>query len=349
MKTVNVALVGFGSGARFFNAPIISSIEGFDIKKILTSTPDNVKNAETDFPKAIILTDYKEILEDSSIGLVVIATPNHTHTDYAARALKAGKHVIVEKPLATSSQDAEYLIDLSKSHNKLLTVNHNRRWASDFLTVKKLLEQKRLGRLVEYEAHLDRFRKEIKTGWKQEKENAGNGLLYDLGSHLIDQALLLFGHPLEVFASLQIQRDEAQVVDNFELILFYSGLKVTLKAGMLVREKGPVFTLYGTDGTFLKSGYDVQEEALKRGEKPQNVLQWGEEPKDSWGKLTTVAGTEMIKSERGNYKKVYQNLYDAILGKEDLEITGEQAKAVVKVIELAMKSHAEKRIIPFAD
>lgn len=349
MKIVNVAIVGFGSGARFFNAPIISSIDGFNIKKILTSTPDNVKNAKTDFPKATILTDYKEVLEDQSIELVVIATPNHTHTDYAARALKAGKHVIVEKPLATSSQEAEYLIELSKNQNKILTVNHNRRWASDFQTVKKLLEKQRLGRIVEYEAHLDRFRKEIKTGWKQEKENAGNGLLYDLGSHLIDQALLLFGHPQEIFASLQIQRDEAQVVDNFELILFYPELKVTLKAGMLVREKGPVFTIYGTDGTFLKTGYDVQEEALKRGEKPQNILRWGEEPKHSYGTLTTLGGTELIKSERGNYKKVYQNLYNAILGKEDLEITGEQAKAVVKVIEVAMKSHMEKRIIPFAD
>lgn len=348
MKVINVAIVGFGSGARFFNAPIISSVKGFYIKKIVTSTPDNIRNAKADFPEATILSDYSKVLEDSSIELVVVATPNHTHKKYAARALEAGKHVVVEKPLTPSSKEAEELIALSKTHNKILTVNHNRRWASDFLTIKKLIEDKKLGRIVEYKAHLDRFRKEIKNGWKQKKENVGNGLLYDLGSHLIDQALCLFGFPKEIFANLQIQRENAEVVDSFELLLLYPQIKVTLKAGMLVKEKGPTFSVYGTEGTFLKYGEDVQEEALKRGEKPKNE-DWGREPEQIWGKLNTTEGQEIIVSERGNYKKIYQNLFRTILGKEDLEVTGEQAKVVVKVIELAMQSHYEKRIIPFPE
>lgn len=348
MKNIDVALAGFGSGARFFNAPIISSVEGFKIKKILTSTPSNIQAAKVDFPEAIVVKDYSEILEDPSIDLVVIATPNHLHKEQTAKALKAGKHVVVEKPLTPSVQEAEELITLAKSRNKILTVNHNRRWASDFLTIKKILEERRLGRIVEYEARFDRFRKELKNNWKQQKENPGNGLFYDLGSHLIDQAILLFGPPKEIFANLQIQRENALVVDSFELLLFYSQLKVTLKAGMLIKENGPTYSISGTEGTFLKYGADVQEEALKRGEKPKDDVDWGREPELIWGKLNTIQGLATVESERGNYKRIYQNLYQAILGKEDLEVTAEEAKTVIEVIEVALQSHCEKRIVSFS-
>jgi len=348
MRKINVALAGFGSGARFFNAPIIASVEGLEIKKILTSTPDNIEAAKVDFPQSIVVNSYCEILKDSSIDLVVVATPNHIHKKQATKALEAGKHVIVEKPLTPSVQEAEELITLAKSRNRILTVNHNRRWASDFLTIKKLLEERRLGKIVEYEAHFDRFRKEIKNNWKQQKENPGNGLFYDLGSHLIDQSLLLFGHPKEIFANLLIQRENAQVVDSFELLLFYSQLKVTLKAGMLIKENGPTYSISGLKGTFLKYGADVQEEALRRGEKPTDDVSWGKEPELIWGKLNTIEGQAVVESERGNYRRIYQNLYQAILGKEDLEVTGEEAKTVIKIIELALQSHSEKRIVPFS-
>ena len=348
MKILKVALVGFGSGARIYNAPVISSVEGFEITKILTSNPKNIKAAKNDFPKAEVVSEYKGVLEDSSIDLVVVATPNHLHKELAAMALEANKHVVVEKPFTPTVREAEELISLAAKHHKVLTVNHNRRWASDILTIKKLLKEKKLGEIVEYEAHFDRFRKEIKQGWKQKKENPGHGILYDLGSHLIDQALMLFGAPSEVFANLLIQRKEAEVVDNFELLLFYPGLKVTLKAGMLVKEKGPTYSIHGTKGTFLKYGADVQEAALQLGKKPIDDTEWGMEPEEIWGKLNTIEEERLIKSERGNYKGLYENVYQAILGKEALAIDPLEAKTVIKVIELAIKSHTEKRILPFA-
>jgi len=348
MKSLNVAMVGFGSGARIYNAPIISSVEGFEIKKILTSNPENIKAAKNDFPQAQVVQDYSKILQDSTIDIVVVATPNHLHKEIATKALEADKHVIVEKPFTPTVKEAEELIALAKKHQKILTLNHNRRWASDFLTIKKLLKEKKLGEIVEFEAHFDRFRDKIKIGWKEEKENPGSGILYDLGSHLIDQALILFGPPKEIFANLRVQRKEAKVVDNFELLLFYPGLKVTLKAGMLVKEKGPTYSIFGTKGSFLKYGEDVQEAALKTGEKPKGHPNWGKEPKEIWGKLNTTEEQRLVESEAGSYQRLYENVYQAILGKEALEVSPLEAKKVIKVIELAMKSHSEKQIVPFS-
>ncbi|HET7361142.1 MAG TPA: Gfo/Idh/MocA family oxidoreductase, partial [Salinimicrobium sp.] len=339
MKIINVALVGFGSGARIYNAPIISSVTGLEIRKILTSHPDNIEAAKNDFPGAEVVQDYNEILNDPVIELVVVAVPNHFHKELAEKALKANKHVVVEKPITPTVEEANELIALAKKHHKILSVHHNRRWASDFLTIKNLLDEGKLGEIVEYEAHFDRFRNEIKKGWKEEKENPGSGILYDLGSHLIDQALVLFGLPDEVFANLRIQRKEAKVTDNFELLLFYPDLKVTLKAGMLVKEKGPTYSIFGTKGSFVKYGEDVQEAALKRGEKPKNYSNWGKEPEEIWGKLNTIEEQSLVESEKGNYNGLYENVYHAILGKEALEVKPQQAKNVIRIIELAKQSH----------
>ena len=348
MVILKVALAGFGSGARIYNAPIISSVEGFEITKILTSNPTNIEAARSDFPKAAVVSDYNEILEDSAIDLVVVATPNHLHKELTEKALKANKHVVVEKPFTPTVKEAEELTTLAAKQQKILTVHHNRRWASDILTIKRLLEENKLGEIVEFEAHFDRFRDKIKEGWKQKRENPGHGILYDLGSHLIDQALMLFGTPREIFANLLIQRKEAEVVDNFELLLFYRDLKVTLKAGMLVKEKGPTYSVHGTKGTFLKYGEDVQEAALLLGEKPVEGSEWGKEPKEIWGKLNTVEEQRLVESEAGNYKGLYKNVHGAILGKEVLDVNPLEAKNVIKVIELAIQSHSEKRILPFS-
>jgi predicted dehydrogenase len=239
------------------------------------------------------------------------------------------------------------LIELAGKNNRILSVHHNRRWDSDFLTIKKILKERKLGVIVEYEAHFDRFRNEVKDGWKEKKEIPGSGILFDLGSHLIDQALILFGLPTEVFADLRIQRENSEVIDNFELLLFYPDLKVSLKAGMLVKEKGPTFSVFGRNGSFLKYGEDSQEESLKLGLKPKNVPDWGMEPQEIWGKLNTVEESLTIKSERGNYKKFYQNIYNTIIGKEDLLVKPEEARDVIKVIELALKSQNDKCRLAF--
>ena len=347
MKKIKVAMAGFGKGGSIYNAPIISSIEGLEITRILTTSTENIKTAKQDFPGAEVVSEYDRILEDSEIDLVIITTPNHLHKEFAEKALRAGKNVVVEKPFTPSVQEANELIALANSQNKILSVHHNRRFDSDFLSIQKLLKQKKLGDIVSYTSHFDRFRTEVKDSWKEEKENPGSGILYDLGSHLIDQALVLFGPPSEVFADIRMQRKNAKVPDYFELLLFYPNLKVSLNAGMLVKEKGPTFSIHGSKGSFIKYGADPQEEHLKNGQKPNHSFDWGLESKKTWGTLNTLDETGTLKSERGDYRIFYQNIYNAILGTEELLVKPEQARDVIKVMELAIQSNAEKRRVEF--
>lgn len=347
MKNINTAIAGYGKGARIYNAPIIASVEGFEVKKILSSTPENIAAAKEDFPHAEVVAKYDEILKDPEVELVIITTPNHLHASFAKKAIKAGKHVVVEKPFTPTSREADELIELAKKKGVLLTVNHNRRLDSDFLTVKKLLEQKKLGKVVQYEAHFDRFRNEVTKNWKEDKDNEGNGILYDLGSHLIDQALHLFGTPNEVFADIRIQRKEAEVPDNFELLLYYKNLKVSLNAGMLVKEKGPTYSIHGTKGSFIKYGDDPQEEMLKLGLKPNGHWGWGIEADEIWGKYNGLEESGIIESEQGDYRNFYKNLYEALSGNEELHVKPEEARDVIKVIELALQSNSEKRRVDF--
>src|SRR5690606_37913938 len=225
--------------------------------------------------------------------------------------------------------------------------NHNRRWDSDFLTVKKVIKGNKLGEIVDYEAHFDRFRNEDPNSWKEEIENAGSGILYDLGSHLIDQALTLFGPPIEIYADLRKQRKNAQVPDNFEVLLYYPNMKATLKASALVKAKGPTYSVHGTKGSFVKYGIDSQEEMLKSGLKPNGNWGWGQESQEIWGKLDILEESGAVESEVGDYRKFYENIYEAITEKSELEVKPQQAREVIKIIELATQSSAEKRVIPY--
>jgi scyllo-inositol 2-dehydrogenase (NADP+) len=349
MTRINTALVGYGSGGRIYNAPIISSVAGYNISKILTSNPENVAAAQKDFPKATVVSEFTEILNDPEITLTVITVPNHLHFAYASKALKAGKHVLVEKPFTPSLAEADELIALAEEKNLILSINHNRRWDSDFRTVQKIVKAQQLGKIVSFEAHFDRFRDQVKNSWKEEKEIPGSGILYDLGSHLIDQALSLFGPPKELFAHLEMQREKATVPDHFQLILFYPQLKVTLQAGMLVKQKGPTYSLYGTQGSFIKYGVDPQEAALKKGDRPADSTAWGKEPEQDYGQLDLITGSETIRvpSETGDYRKVYTGLRDAILKGTPAPVTPQQARDVIKVIELAVKSNEQKRVLSY--
>lgn len=341
-------MLGFGAGGNTYNAPIIDSVPGFKIKKILTGNPKNIQQAKKDFPLAEIVQDFEKLIQDPEIELLIITLPNHLHFEFAEKALKAGKHVVLEKPFAPSVPEAEKLIQLAKKQKKYISVHHNRRWDSDFRTIQKLLQENILGEIVEYEAHFDRFRSEIKENWKEDSALPGSGILYDLGSHLIDQALVLFGNPTEVFAHLRMQRENSEVIDNFELLLLYPRLKVSLKAGMLVRYPNPKFQISGRKASFIKSGMDVQEAALKRGEKPKNFPDWGKENPANHGNLISEKEDFPVISESGDYREFYKNIYQVLLGNENLKVTGEQAKTVIKIIELAQKSHSDKHILPFS-
>ncbi|SET27706.1 Predicted dehydrogenase [Natronincola peptidivorans] len=350
-RKINVGIVGFGQGGKVFHAPIIQGIEGLSLTKIVARKQETIEDIKKIYPSVETVSDIDSLLQDEELELVVIATPNITHTEFAKKALLANKHVVVEKPFTNTSKEAEELIELAEKQNKILTVNQNRRWDSDFLTVKKIIENNFLGNIVEYEAHFDRFRNVVnKDDWKEESL-PGAGILYNLGSHLIDQALCLFGIPKEITAHVGIQREEAKVEDFFHVILHYEKHKAVLRAGMLVREALPHFIVLGDKGSFVKYGMDPQEEALKAGELPYNNELWGTESEEIWGILNTEVSDShfrgKVESNKGDYRELYRNVYKAIIGEEVLQVKPQEARDTIKIIELALKSNKEKRTIPF--
>ncbi|MFD2244847.1 oxidoreductase [Pontibacter ruber] len=351
-QPIHVGLLGFGMAGRLFHAPFIANAPGLKLTKIKANRPESISLANQQYPEAQVVSTEQAIFEDSDIDLVVVATANPTHYALAKAALQAGKHVLVDKPFTITSTEADELIALAKEKQRVLTVYQNRRWDSDFKTIKKVLDTQLLGNLVEYEAHFDRFRNAIKPNTWKEENLPGAGILYDLGAHLIDQALVLFGEPLEVYADIQTQRQGSQVPDYFEVVLYYQSMKTILKAGMLVRENGSHFILHGDKGSFVKYGMDVQEAALKAGLFPTLTPTWGVEPESLWGLLNTefhgLAFRGSIASEAGDYTGLYRNVYQAILGQEELEVKPEQARNTIRIIELAMQSSQERQRIKYS-
>lgn len=348
-KPLNVGLIGFGVAGQVFHAPIIVSVPGLKLYKIRESRAHNIALANQRFPDARVVADVEDLFQDPAIDLIVVATSNASHFDLTKRALEAGKHVLVEKPFTITSKDADELIAIAKKHKKVLTVHHNRRFDGDFNTIRKILKAGLLGTVVEMEIRYDRFRNYLKENAWREENLPGSGILYDLGSHLIDQAVTLFGMPAELTAFTAMQRPGAKAVDHFEVILHYPNLKVTLKSGMLVRELGARFAIYGDQGTFIKHGIDVQEEALKAGKIPAETPGWGIEPEDIWGTInTTYKGMHLVskvESEPGDYPGLYANVRDAINGTGQLIVAAEQSRDVIRLIELAMRSAEEKRTL----
>jgi scyllo-inositol 2-dehydrogenase (NADP+) len=350
-KEIGVGLIGFGMAGQIFHAPIISCVKGLNLKVIQTSNAENMAIARQKYPDAEIVSDTSAILNRQDIDLIVVATPNQTHFEIAKLALQANKNVAVDKPFTTKFSEADELIELAQTQNKILTVFQNRRWDSDFLTVQKVLKSNLLGRLVETEIHYDRFRNILRENtWKEENLD-GTGILYDLGSHIIDQAQMLFGLPQAITADIRKQRANSQIVDNFELILHYPNLKVTLKGGWLVREPLPRYILLGEQGSFIKYGLDGQEDDLKIGKTPLNTINWGAEPREIWGKINTefngVHFIGEVESEAGDYRVFYKNVRDVIWGNAGLAVTATQAANTIKIIELAMQSHEERRTVDF--
>jgi scyllo-inositol 2-dehydrogenase (NADP+) len=347
-KSFNVGLIGYGIAGQVFHAPMINCIEGLRLKKIRETKQDNIQLANKRYTEVEIVADSDAIISDNTIDLIVIATPNSSHFNLAKEALLAGKHVVVDKPFTITHQEAQELILLAAEKKKVISVYHNRRFDSTSKTVKKVIASGMLGVLVEYEAHYDRFRNYFRPNAWREEDQPGSGIFYDLGAHLIDEALVLFGLPEELTADLRIQRPGGKTIDNFELVLSYPNLKVTLKGSMLVREPGPAVSLNGTNGSFIKYGMDVQEEALRAGIMPGDIPNWGVEPLSSWGKINTehkgLHITGNIESEKGDYREYYSNIYEVLSGEEDLIVKPKEAANTIRIIELAMQSSLESRI-----
>ncbi len=345
-KILRVGLVGFGVSAKYMHAPFIVTNPGY---KVIAVLERHANESETLFPDAKIVRSYNELINIEEVDVIIITTPNDTHLPYALQALEAGKHVVVEKPFTISSDDAQVLIDAYKKAGRVLSVYQNRRYVSDFLTIKEIVQKNLLGNVHEMQAHYDRYRPEARPGAWRETPLPGSGILYDLGAHLIDQALCLFGLPGEIFAEASLQRPHAKAVDNFFLRLYYPGLTVTLKGGMLVREPGPRYQLHGSSGSFIKCGEDPQEAFLRAGELPVSS-NWGMENASIFGLLHTEQNGNIIKeyypSAKGNYGFYYENLYNTIVYNSPNFEQPEHGFNTIRVIELAMDSSQVKKIIP---
>ena len=345
MQPIKTALCSFGMSGWVFHAPFIHLHEGFELYAVLERT----KNlAAEKYPGIKTFRSLEEMLTDNSIELVIVNTPNYTHFKYAKLSLLAGKHVVVEKPFTNTVAEAEELIALAAKQNKKISVYQNRRWDSDFKTVQQVVQQKLLGEVVEAEIHFDRYNEALSYKLHKETPGAGAGILPDLGPHLIDQALQLFGMPDAVFADATNLRPISQVDDYIELILFYKNLRVRLKAGYLVREALPAYIFHGTKGSFIKPRADVQETDLQKGINPA-AQHWGTEPEEGKGLLHTDKDgkniiREYISSQTGNYMEFYNGLYNALRYNKPLPVTAEEGLNVIRIIEAAFQSVEEKRI-----
>jgi scyllo-inositol 2-dehydrogenase (NADP+) len=339
MKT---GVVGYGVAAQFMHLPFLVTNPKFQLQTILQRHGDSARDK---YPAVQIVRNLDEMLADESLELIVITTPNDTHFDYAWRALDAGKHVVVEKPFTIHSADATKLIAHAAAKNRVLSVYQNRRYVSDFRTIRQLMKEKKLGEIVEYEAHYDRYRPEQRPNAWREENTAGSGILYDLGAHIIDQAFCLFGLPRYVTADIRVQRPHAKTTDYFDLWLDYGFTKIVLKAGMLVREPGPRYAIHGMLGSFIKSGEDPQEALLRKGLLP-NTENWGREDEDIYGLLHTEWGGKIIREKYpslpGNYGAFYDDLCDTIRNGKPLQVKPEHGYNTIRLIELATESNDRK-------
>jgi scyllo-inositol 2-dehydrogenase (NADP+) len=340
---IRSALVSFGISSRTFHAPFLTNIPGFQLCKVVER---HGEESAKKYPGVQVVRTIDELLADDSIELVVITSPNETHHPYAKAALESGKHVVLEKPFANTTAEALDLVETAKATGKVCSVYHNRRYVSDFLTMQQILDKKLLGDVHEFEAHYDRYRPNPRTyGLWREEPKPGSGVFFDLGSHLIDQALYLFGIPKSITADIRKQKSYSQVDDYFDIRLDYGWLKVLLKSGMLVREMGPRYMIHGTLGSFIKYGEDPQEDRLKAGELPVGD-QWCYEPESNYGLIHTEIDGKVIRehypSLRGNFGWFYENLHRTIREGAPLHEKPEHGYNVIRMIELAFDSSARQ-------
>src|SRR5216684_6680259 len=301
---LNVGLVGLGFAGKTFHAPVIRVVEGLRLTTIVQrhggSAPDP-RYAEVESVRSV------DELLGRAVDLVVIATPNASHHPIAKQCLLAGRHVVIDKPFTTTVAEAEELVRLGKATRRVLSAYQNRRYVGDFVTLRTLLSENAFGSVTTFESHFDRFRPELRPGAWREQPLPGSGLWFDLGSHLLDQALVLFGVPQAISADIRVERAGAAADDAFDVTLHYPHMRALLRASMLAVAPGPTFAVHGTKGSFIKHGIDPQEEALKSGHTPDES-HWDSEPVEMYGTLTTPDGTRTVPTIPSSFTQYYENI-----------------------------------------
>ena len=328
-----------------FHAPFINAHPGFDLYGVWERSK---KTAKEKYPGIKSFDSLEEMLADDIIELVVVNTPNYTHYQFAKKALLANKNVLVEKSFTVTVSEAEELIQIAKENNRLLSVFQNRRYDSDFKTVKKILDEGVLGKIVEAEFHFDRYNLNLSPKQHKETSGPGAGLLHDLGPHLIDQAMYLFGMPQSLFGIMRTVRPLSLVNDYIDIHLFYPELAVRLKASLVIKEAPAAYCLHGINGSFVKVRADIQEDVLKKGGNPL-TNEWGTEPPEAAGTLSIMKdgnfSTIKISSLPGNYMEFYNALYEAIVHGKRLPVSAEDGLNVMRVIDAVQKSHKSQKVV----
>ncbi len=341
--SIRAGVVGFGLAGQIFHAAVIHETPGLEVAAIVERSG---KSAAAKYPQARVYRSVEEMLADDSIELCVVATPNDVHRQLAEACIHAGRHVVVDKPLALTSDDAAALAKLAREKGVKLSAFHNRRWDGDYQTVENLFRSGRLGNPVSFESHFDRFRLEPKPGAWRETVEKGGGILFDLGPHLIDQVVALFGAPTSLWADVRSTRKKAIVDDTFDIQLTYENsprqelhpLRSWLRSSVIAASPGARFVLHGTRGSYEKWGLDPQEAALKEGARFADEG-FGTESAKSWGIFTAPdAPPEQIPTRPGDYRNYYANVRDAIRGVAPLTVTVEAAWQVARLMELARES-----------
>lgn len=338
---LNVALVGYGYAGKVHHAPVIVTTPGLKLHTVVSSDPAKV---HADLPDVRVAASLEEALADPAIELVVIATPNDTHAPLARLALERGRHLVVDKPFAITVAEAEGLAAQAERAGRLLSVYHNRRWDSGFLTVRRLMQAGELGEVMHCELHFDRFRPEVRDRWR-ERDEPGSGVWYDLGSHLLDNALVLFGRPLGISADLGVQKPGGRAVDWFHVLLRYQRLRVILHASSMTARPGATFAVHGTRASYVKPGLDTQEAALLRRAMPGEP-DFGIDPVE--GELTVANPdgsftTRKVPTERGCYPAFYAGVRDAIRDGAPNPVPPGEALDVMRLLEAGLRSSAERR------
>ena len=332
---IRVAIIGYGYASKTFHAPLISGTPGMTLAAVSSSDEGKVR---IDWPAVPVVAEPRQLLDDPNIDLIVIPTPNDTHFPLAKAALEAGKHVVVDKPFTVTLSQARELDAVARSRGRLLSVFHNRRWDSDFLTVKSLINEGLLGEVCYFESHFDRYRPQIRNRWR-ERGGPGSGIWFDLGPHLLDQAICLFGLPVSMTVDLAQLRPGAQSTDYFHAVLVYPQRRVILHATLLAAAETARFIVHGSRGSYIKYGLDPQEERLKNGERlPQE--DWGYDMRD--GILTRVDGEDRSEESwltlPGHYPAYYAAIRDALNGNGENPVPASQAIQIMELIELGIES-----------
>jgi scyllo-inositol 2-dehydrogenase (NADP+) len=331
---IKVGMIGFGLSGKVFHAPLLKAHESYDVQMVSSSRATEINSI---FPHAEVVNDAQIVIKNKDLDLIVNCAPNNFHFSFSAAALECGKHVVVEKPFVNTVEEGQTLIELARRNKKVVTAFHNRRWDADFLTVRKLIEVGTLGKIKQFESHMDRWRPTLRAERWREQAIEGSGLFYDLGSHLIDQTLTLFGMPDRLIADVQIQKENGVTDDYFHVVLHYGEMRAILHSSSFAPTT-PRFQIFGDQGSFIKHGTDPQEEQLKQGLSP-NDRSFGVDANDGISTNHLSNQSQKIVSEKGRYLTFYDELYACLAsenGKPPVEPT--DALRTIQIIELARES-----------